>query len=290
MRIRQPLLASGLLFSLTAFNAGATLTPYTSAGENLVYSSVSDITWTGDGNLLGTMISNQGYNNVVNAIIAASPVIYDTPNLYDGSYGNFDGDNSRPYSGQYRLTAADFGTFRLGSTTWFGAQGFINYLNSINYAGSKLWALPSAGVNPEQANNHIGHFGQLFYNELGGTESYDIPTTANFINELGAYWLGAEWGTFDPGWAWFFGTNGGDRFPVEKINHFDVWAVSPGQVSTVPVPGAVWLFGIGLVGLLGLKRRGHALCPLRIAIGGQKSPVHPTLYVAFGCGPCESGA
>jgi hypothetical protein len=37
------------------------------------------------------------------------------------------------------------------------------------------------------------------------------------------------------------------------------WAVSPGQVAAVvPVPGAVWLMGSGLLGLLASKRRGHA--------------------------------
>jgi len=32
-------------------------------------------------------------------------------------------------------------------------------------------------------------------------------------------------------------------------------AVRPGDVSAVPVPAAVWLFGSGLMGLLGLARR-----------------------------------
>ena len=33
------------------------------------------------------------------------------------------------------------------------------------------------------------------------------------------------------------------------------WAVHSGDVSAVPIPGAVWLFGSGLIGLLGLARR-----------------------------------
>ncbi|WP_426991129.1 PEP-CTERM sorting domain-containing protein [Methylomonas sp. CM2] len=37
-------------------------------------------------------------------------------------------------------------------------------------------------------------------------------------------------------------------------------SINPDVTSTpaVPVPGAVWLFGTGLLGLLGLKRRGRA--------------------------------
>jgi hypothetical protein len=36
---------------------------------------------------------------------------------------------------------------------------------------------------------------------------------------------------------------------------FYAWAVRSGDVATVPLPGAVWLFGSALVGLIGLKRR-----------------------------------
>ncbi|MEQ1638592.1 MAG: PEP-CTERM sorting domain-containing protein [Methylococcales bacterium] len=31
----------------------------------------------------------------------------------------------------------------------------------------------------------------------------------------------------------------------------------PGDVAVVPVPPAVWLLGSGLLGLLGLRRRGN---------------------------------
>ena len=33
------------------------------------------------------------------------------------------------------------------------------------------------------------------------------------------------------------------------------WAVHAGNVGAVPVPAAVWLFGSGLIELLGLARR-----------------------------------
>ncbi|MBI5783055.1 MAG: VPLPA-CTERM sorting domain-containing protein, partial [Gammaproteobacteria bacterium] len=32
-------------------------------------------------------------------------------------------------------------------------------------------------------------------------------------------------------------------------------AVRPGDVAVVPVPAAVWLFGSGLLGLIGVARR-----------------------------------
>ncbi len=125
MKFKQPLRAVSLLLGTASFNAHAALISSIGAGDvGLVYSSVSNVTWTQDANLLGTMIGNQGYNTVVNAIIAASPVITDTPNLYDGN------------DGSYNISAADFSNSSLGRTNWFGGLAFANYLSSISYGGS----------------------------------------------------------------------------------------------------------------------------------------------------------
>lgn len=244
MRFNKPL-AVGLVFGLTIVNAEAALTPYTSAGQSLVYSSVSDVTWTGDANLLGTLEASNP--NLVNTIISTIGSVIDTPNFYDTPRN----------SGYHTLTNADFG--RDGTVNWFGAQAFVGYLNSINYGGSTQWALPSAGSNPQTGDNQTGpQLGQLFYNELGGTAGGRIPNTANFTNEQSfAYWSGTEVAS-SPRYAWYFYTIGGSHFNTGKSGQFFAWAVSPGQVSAVPEPAAVWLFGAGLVGLLGLKRRRHA--------------------------------
>ncbi|MDD2760370.1 MAG: hypothetical protein PHH11_08750 [Methylomonas sp.] len=248
MQYPKTLLAAGLLLSVT-FNAEAALTPYTSAGESLVYSSVSDITWTGDANLLGTL--EAGNPNLVSTIISTIGSISDTPNTYD----------TPANSGHHTLTTADFGAN--GLVSWFGAQAFVGYLNTINYGGSHQWALPGAGANPQHGYNQTGgQFGQLFYDELGGTAGNKIPNTANFANEqaFAFYWLGTEasYPPSSPSSAWGFATHVGFQYFGPKYDQVHAWAVSPGLVSAVPVPGAVWLFGTGLVGLLGLKRRGHA--------------------------------
>ena len=189
MRYHKTLLAAGVLLGFTAFTAEATLTSGTADGKSVVYSSVSNITWTGDANLLGTLESTLGYSTAVAAIIAASPTITDS-------------------LGSHMVTSGDFSSSQLGRATWWGDQAFAGYLNSIDYAGSNQWALPSAGANPQMGFNQTGgQFGQLFYTELGGTAFSPIPNTAYFTNEQGhGYWLGTEDARY-PNYAWFFGTN-----------------------------------------------------------------------------------
>lgn len=245
MGFNKPLLAAGLVLSLTTLNAEASLTPYTSAGQNLVYSSVSDITWTQDANLLGTLEASNP--NLISTIISAIGSITDTPNYFD----------TPSYSGSHTLTTADFGPN--GWVNWFGAKAFASYLNTINYGGSSQWALPSAGANPQRDDNPNGsQFSQLFYNELSGTANSYMPNTANFTNEQDfPYWLGTEYAP-DPNKAWYI-TQGYLDIDFGKTTQFNAWAVSPGQVSAVPVPSAVWLMGSGLLGLISLKRRGHSV-------------------------------
>ena len=40
-----------------------------------------------------------------------------------------------------------------------------------------------------------------------------------------------------------------------KTNGPLAWAVHTGDVSAVPIPAAVWLFGSGLIGLVSFARR-----------------------------------
>ena len=246
MSFKQPLFALGLALSAVTFNANATLTSYSANGVDLVYSSVSDVTWTKDANLLGSLIIKQGYNTVVNAIINASPVVSSTPNIYDTPYR----------SGHHNVTFSDFGVG--GNMNWFGAKAFVNYLNSVQYGGSSQWDLP---------NSDKSSIEQLYYNELQAPKFGPMPNSNKFINEqAGSYWeteltqSSNAAGLFNFAW----GQHGFSQ--KNEFNHYDftlsqyyshfVWAVTPGHVSAVPMPSAVWLFVTGLAGLLGPKRRG----------------------------------
>lgn len=250
----RPLIASAML--LAATQAQAALTSYNANGEELVFSSVSDVTWTKDGNLLGTLFASQGFNTVVDAIIAASPTISNLPNRYSPS-------------GIYTLSSNDFSSS--GTTTWFGAMAFINYLNSTNYAGSNKWRLPFAVTQnnehntPSNGSTAGNELSELYYQELGSKAPYDtygnpqsgygINNTAAFDNEQSSnYWFGTEYvrTAYD---ALVFSTADGFQNDMFKTHQIYAWVVSPGQIATVPEPESVALLLVGLSLVGGVVRR-----------------------------------
>ena len=42
---------------------------------------------------------------------------------------------------------------------------------------------------------------------------------------------------------------------LSNSNYNYAWVVQSGDVGAVPVPAAVWLFGSGLIGMIGLMRK-----------------------------------
>lgn len=103
--------------------------------------------------------------------------------------------------------------------------------------------------------------GNLFYNVLGNTAD-SLTNTGPFSNiqEFG-YWSATD-ETYRIGDAWYFSMNSGKQNYFSKSINYNAWAVRSGDISAVPVPAAVWLFGSGLLGLVGLARRKPAIpCP-----------------------------
>jgi hypothetical protein len=260
------LLAFSLLLILNTLTAHATL--YSTDGGIGVYDNGINATFTSNANLLGTMEgtpSAYGYANesgLITAIIDANVyngvqgVIQDTPNSYD-NYG----------SGQYKLSATvDFGAN--GLVTWWGAQAFVNYLDTLNngqgYGNSNQWTLPMtienpnpSGYAPPPASSPIA---ELFYNELGG-----VPITGNSIEinslftnqQTNLYWSGTEYSP-GPYNAWNFNTGNGSQGITDKTNLGYAWAISTNPAfAPVPLPGGVWLFGSILAGfsLFGQHRK-----------------------------------
>ena len=253
-----------LALGFSSINAQATLTSYTANGVDLVYSSVSDVTWTKDGNLLGSLIAastdtdGNGYVDVVDAIVALTPKI---------------ATKQIPCcvpDGIYHLTQSEFSPD--GRTTWFGAVAYVNYLNSINYGGSNQWYLPTVentidGYNTNTNGTTKGdELVELYYQELGSKGAYDangnlqqnygIEDRDNkFTNEKSfVYWSGTPDTSSSYYDAWVFYTFNGELNTNSDV-FFYTWAVTPGQISPVPGPAAAWLLATGLPIIVAAARR-----------------------------------
>jgi len=137
------------------------------------------------------------------------------------------------------------------------------YTTSISWLVD--WRLPSAGANPQSGYNQTtSEMGDLFYNELG-LSAYPPYTTTEQLNATSfdnliafCYWSGAE-DAGNPGDAWHFDLDDGVQGGHYEGGSCYGLAVRSGQVSAVPIPGAIWLLGSGLAGVvaLGKRRKGN---------------------------------
>ena len=108
----------------------------------------------------------------------------------------------------------------------------------------------------------------MFYVTLGDKAYFDTsgnypqpgfgPTNTGPFSNVQAYnyWSATQVAP-DPSIAWLFAFDVGGQGADSKAIGYFAWAVHSGDVGTtvVTVPAAVWLFGSGLVGLIGFARR-----------------------------------
>lgn len=135
------------------------------------------------------------------------------------------------------------------------------------------WRLPATvdgpyewgynGTTTAGYNITTSEMGHLFYEELGNLgfndtsgdpqSGWGLTNTGDFENLYASlYWSGTEFAD-TPTLAWHFDTNQGDQYNIHKDLHILYGlAVRPGQ--QVPIPGALWLLGSGLAGLVSLRK------------------------------------
>lgn len=159
-----------------------------------------------------------------------------------------------------------------GSTmNWVDANAWAAGLNVASVTG---WRLPDT-LQPDPScdgqsggasfsDNCTGsEMGNLFYNVLGGSAGILITTTHNanydlFSNvESPGSWSATEVAS-NSTQAWFTSMNSGGQWGLAKTYEMNAWAVQSGDIGAVPIPAAVWLFGSGLIGLIGVARRKKA--------------------------------
>lgn len=151
--------------------------------------------------------------------------------------------------------AADTALTRID--TWDNQQ---NWVSNLTIAGVDGWRLPSMDVNGDGnvINCTGGGISDCTDNELGflyWDEGITTGTPGPFSNVINdAYWSSTE---YDINNAWVFSFSNGNQIGfggIKRVNLY-AWAVHSGDVSAVPVPSAMWLFGTGLIVLVGALKK-----------------------------------
>ncbi|MHB0991047.1 MAG: PEP-CTERM sorting domain-containing protein [Burkholderiales bacterium] len=190
-----------------------------------------------------------------------------------------------------------------GQLDWVEAD---YWAETLDYHGITGWRLPTfstpvtdpayyAAYNVTSPASELSY---LFYVELGNVGLFDpsgqqrgggygLVNTGPFKNLVDSdYWYGTPFLGGSMFTAWEFNMAFGYQKGNDPNLPFNVLAVHPGDVSltptapasTIPVPGTVWLLGIGLLAWLGVarhKRVGNSAV-LRYGLPASVSPYpHP---------------
>lgn len=176
-------------------------------------------------------------------------------------------------------------------TSGYDTDGYMTWVDSntwaasLNISGITGWRLPDTidvgndgatytnyyqGIDAGYNITTHSELSNMFYNVLGNTAKFDtaavetgcyvdpdycLTNTGPFGNlHPSVYWSATEY-ALNADNAWVFGMGFGGQYDGTKLAGYYAWAVHSGDVSPVPVPAAVWLFGSGLIGLIGIAKR-----------------------------------
>lgn len=213
-------------------------------GNGFIYDDVLDITWLQNAHLAASNTFG------VSGIEADGQMVWDTANLWISAmnvagykgFHNWRMPTVRPLNGEsWNLTVSYD-----GSTD----KGYNNYSTSMELSNLFYSTLGNLGV----CNTSGGCGGGA-----NGYAEWGLINTGPFLNftNVDRYWTKIE-NPANSARAFDFDFERGQTGTGNKDGTFFVWAVLDGDVAkltAVPVPAAAWLFGSGLLGLVGVAQR-----------------------------------
>ena len=157
-------------------------------------------------------------------------------------------DSSSPYPVTVVDAAGEFlGLLEANATGWSGLQYYVgidlqdDYFTVRTYQANDWGTISSFGVSGDVTTIYDLSFAGLNGGEAITSVSYNESlSTGIFPSFNDMQYVSWTDNTIDIGFK---------RVRTEAVYHFDINAVP------VPVPAAAWLFGSGLLGLIGIARR-----------------------------------
>ena len=144
-----------------------------------------------------------------------------------------------------------------------GVSGWrLPYLSVVEGLGPTVSPIDcSTASELDCRDNELGY---MFYWNLGGAFGQSIENSSDpdlelfpMLDYYGIYWSGTEYDTTRV-WGFAF-INGDQNFGDKTFSSLFSWAVHEGNVGVAaPIPATVWLFGSGLLGLIGISRRNRS--------------------------------
>ncbi|CAB5116828.1 hypothetical protein D3OALGA1CA_2887 [Olavius algarvensis associated proteobacterium Delta 3] len=184
---------------------------------------------------------------------AAAMMVIGTGEITSAGAGN-GGQYQLIYHEALDITWLDFSR---SADNWNSQMDWASNLE-VEFNGTifNSWRLPSSGDNPffghSKTTSEMGH---LYYLELDNGPGDQTINTGEFENLLPSrYWSSTEYSPSPEG-AWEFDFEGGLQSISLKTSARLAIAVLDGDLSTVPIPGSVWLFGTSILGLAGIRRK-----------------------------------
>jgi hypothetical protein len=221
-----------LLISILGFSQVVKAALY-DRGGGLIYDDVLDVTWLQDANYAAT----SGYDD-------------------SDSLGRMNWDDAMAWAGQleYYDSARDivWDDWRLPRTQPINPNDWVL---GWGYDGTSDEGYNITSPNSEMAYmfyvnlNNSAYYGT---NGYGPQENWGLQNTGLFVNlQSATYWSET---VYPENWleAFYFDFEMGDQGPDNKNEINYAWAVRGGDV---PIPGALWLLGSGLIALVGLRKR-----------------------------------
>jgi hypothetical protein len=207
--------------------------------------------------VIGFAAQSQATLTVVGVGTIGSSANNGTENMVNGGYELI-------YDSGLNVTWLDY------TATYSTWQNQVNWANNlvVNFNGKNLtgWSLPttvdnynySYGLNPPSNSSQMAY---LYYTDLGNTgypnNGYGLNNVGPFKNlySYPGYWSGTQYSA-NPGLAWDFGTDSGGQGMYGEVNG-NVYglAVLPGDPAATPIPAPAYLFGSGLLGLVGIRKK-----------------------------------